>query len=306
MRTPDESEGSGVLAVAVVLRMAFHAVSLPAFEGPDEPQHLARIWDFARRPLAEAFAGRGGRGEIVSAVAAYPCRESLPATLGCPAVRRGPGRFDLLRSPPPLRARALPSPTSKPTSRRSSTPLAGLGCSRRFPVGVPAALLYARLLAVALRRGRALRAAAVGRERASRRGLAAAGLLALLLPGAAEGLRALLQRGRGVPVGVARPRGAREAVRRPWAIVLLLAAGPADQADGDPDRRLRGGGAGGGESAVRLAAAAGAASLLVFPLQAARGWLWGGTLELNFPGGPTGETPLAGGRRASCAPRTRS
>jgi hypothetical protein len=41
-----------------------------------------------------------------------------------------------------------------------------------------------------------------------------------------------------------------------------------------------------------LALGAAAASLLVFPLQAARGWMWGGTLELNFPGGPAGEPPL--------------
>ena len=45
------------LAVAVVARLALHALFLPAFEGPDEPQHLARIRDFEVRPPAEAFAG---------------------------------------------------------------------------------------------------------------------------------------------------------------------------------------------------------------------------------------------------------
>ena len=65
-----------LLAAAVVLRMAFHAVSLPAFEGPDEPQHLARIRDFACQPWSVAFEGKWVDAEIVLA-ARRACRRSL-------------------------------------------------------------------------------------------------------------------------------------------------------------------------------------------------------------------------------------
>lgn len=277
----------GLLAGAVVLRMAFHAVYLPAFEGPDEPQHLARIWDFARRPFAEAFAGRDVSDEILSAVAAYPCRESLHATLGCPPYREARGTFDLLRSPPPLApARSIPNVEA------NQPPLfyavAGWALAP-FPLGVAGALLFARLFAVAC-----VAVALFGPLRAVAArfppGLAAAGLLALLLPGAAEGL-ARCSNEAAVFLWASLVLAALERPWRPWAIALLLAAGPAIKLTAIPIvvfaavalvEAHR----------VRLAAAAGAAALLVFPLQAARGWLWGGTLELNFPGGPTGESPL--------------
>jgi hypothetical protein len=162
-------------------------------------------------------------------------------------------------------------------------------------VSVPAALLLVRLLAVAL-----VAAALFGplRSAAHRfpRGLATAGLLGLLLPGAAEGL-ARCSNEAAVFLWAALVVAALDPERpaRPWALVLLLAAGPAIKLTAIPvvvfavvalatANRLR------------LAAIAGAASLLVFPLQAARGWLWGGTLELNFPGGPTGESVLEAAR----------
>src|SRR5258707_268421 len=88
------------LAIAVVARMAFHAIFLPAFEGPDEPQHLARMRDFAERPLADAFAGRLVDAEIGMALATYPCGPLLHAQTGCPAYGSAPGAFDLLRAVP--------------------------------------------------------------------------------------------------------------------------------------------------------------------------------------------------------------
>jgi hypothetical protein len=279
--------GIGLLAGAVVLRMAFHAVYLPAFEGPDEPQHLARIWEFARRPLAEAFAGREVAEDVLSAVAAYPCRESLHRMLGCPPYGEARGTFDLLRSPPAL-APARPITNVEANQPPLFYALAGWALAP-LPLGVPGALLFARVLAVAC-----VAVALFGPLRsASARfppGLSAAGLLALMLPGASEGL-ARCSNEAAVFLWASLVLAALERPWRPWAIVLLLAAGPAIKLTAIPivvfavvalAEANR----------VRLAAAAGAASLLVFPLQAARGWLWGGTLELNFPGGPTGEAPL--------------
>ena len=44
------------------------------------------------------------------------------------------------------------------------------------------------------------------------------------------------------------------------------------------------------ERSRALAGAAAAAALVVVPVQALRGWMWGGTLELNSPGSPLVET----------------
>jgi len=43
------------------------------------------------------------------------------------------------------------------------------------------------------------------------------------------------------------------------------------------------------ETGPGAAVAAGAASLVFVPVQALRGWMWGGTLELNSPGAPVAE-----------------
>ena len=58
------------LAILVVARMVFHALWLPAFEGPDEPHHLGRVVAFTSEPFAEAFAGARVPASVVSAVRA--------------------------------------------------------------------------------------------------------------------------------------------------------------------------------------------------------------------------------------------
>ena len=275
------------LAVAVVARMAFHALFVPAFEGADEPQHLARIRDFSERPLAEAFAGRSVDAQIGEAVAAYPCGPRLHADIGCPAYADAPGVFDLVRTVPTrIPARAM---QAYPNVEANQPPLAYLLAGlllRPFQPPPPAALLAARLFAVAL-----VAIALFGPLRLLARrwppALAAAGLLALLLPGASEGLArcsndaAVFLWASLVLAALARPT-------RAGVLVALLAAGPLIKLTAIPIVVFavvvcaR-------ERTLRVAAGGAAASLLVFPVQALRGWMWGGTLELNAAGGALGE-----------------
>ena len=84
------------LAVAVVLRMAVHALFLPAFEGPDEPYHLARALAFASAPLARAFAGAPVEAPLAAAVRGKPCSENLHRVFGCALFGASPARFDVL------------------------------------------------------------------------------------------------------------------------------------------------------------------------------------------------------------------
>ena len=278
------------LAVLVVARLALHAVFLPAFAAPDEPQHLARIRDFASRPPGEAFAGRFVDAALLEEQGLYPCDAHGREAAGCPLYGEAAGAFDLVRAAPPPRPPrgARPIPNVEANQPPLFYACAGL-LLRPVPLRPAAQLLAARLLAVAL-----VAAALFGPLRRLSRewpaGLAAAGLLALLLPGASEALArcsndaavflwasAVLDRlGRRTPA---------------WTMALLLAAGPLLKPTAIPVAvfavvvlaRERG---------LALAAAAGAASLAFVPAQALRGWMWGGTLELNSPGAPIAE-PLS-------------
>ena len=82
-----------LLAFAVVLRMTFHAVFLPAFEGPDEPYHLARAMAFGTGPLRQALSGAPVNAAIVEAVRGKPCCLSLHRAFGCPLFGQTPARF---------------------------------------------------------------------------------------------------------------------------------------------------------------------------------------------------------------------
>ena len=279
-----------MLGAVVVLRLAFHAVFLPAFASPDEPQHLARIRDFAEGSPGEAFAGRLVDAALLEEQGLYPCDASVRAAAGCPLYGEAAGAFDLLRAAPAPRPPrgARPIPNVEANQPPLFYAAAGL-LLRPFPLRPAAQLLAARLLAVAL-----VAAALFGPLRRLSRvwpaGLAAAGLLALLLPGASEALaRCSNDAAVFLWASVVLDRLGR---RTPgWAMALLLAAGPLLKLTAIPVAvfavvvlaRERG---------PALAAAAGAASLAFVPVQALRGWMWGGTLELNSPGMPIAE-PLA-------------
>jgi len=278
------------LALAVVARMAFHALSLPAFEGPDEPQHLARVRDFSERPIAEAFAGRTVDAEILGALRAYPCRPELGAAIGCPGYGTAPGAFDLLRAAPA--AVPLAGDRAFPNVEANQPPLfyfvAGMLLRPFHPAPAPA-LLAVRLFAVAL-----VAIALFGPLRALARrwppALVLAGLLALLLPGASEGL-ARCSNEAGVFLWASLVLAALARAERPGVLVALLAAGPLIKLTAIPivvfAVCVRA-----GQRRLGLAAAGAAASLLVFPVQALRGWVWGGTVELNAPGAPIVEPLL--------------
>ena len=290
-----------VLAVAAVLRLALHAVFLPAFEGPDEPHHLARVLAFASEPAAAAFAGRTVAPAIVAAVRARPCGPSLARAYGCSPFGPERAMFNVL-SPSSAAAAA----EARDTPEGNQPPLFYLlaGLPLRLAGAVPGPeglLLYARLfnvLLVAIAIFGPLRAIAAARPPV----YAALFLLALLLPGAAESLA----------------RSANDAsvflwstfvllgLDRRWrgsAVAALLAAGPLLKLTAFPivafavvalwqERR------------TRAALAGAAASCTVFLVQGLRGWNWGGTVELNHPTAAISEGTIAlaaGLARSVCA-----
>ncbi len=182
-----------LLAAAVVLRMAFHAVYVPAFEGPDEPQHLARVLDFALRPPGEALAGRWVDADVLASVLSYPCprREH-----GCPPYGSAPGAFNLVRAAPPATLRVrdvhrIPNEEAKqPPLFYAATgfvlrALRAVGSGPVSNGGSPAETLLAvrvfNVLLIALALFGPLRS--VFRESP---GIAGAGLVAMLTPGACE------------------------------------------------------------------------------------------------------------------------
>jgi hypothetical protein len=267
-----------LLAFAVVLRMAFHAVYLPAFEGPDEPYHLARAMAFASGPLRQALSGAKVGPAIVETVRGKPCCLSLHRAFGCPLFGATPARFNVLEPPTPSPP-ALPLGNTEDNQPPLSYVLVGLAL-RLWP-GTPSiggALLFFRffgVVCVAAALFGPLRGLARGRPA----GLAVGFLLLLLTPGACEALARASNDGAvflwAAAIVWALDRRAGVAVT-----LALLAAGPLLKLTAFPvvafalvalaqqGRR-------------RLAAAGAAASLSVFPVQALRGWRWGGTLEFN-------------------------
>ena len=272
------------LAVLAIGRLAFHAVFLPAYEGPDEPHHLGRIAAFADHPFREALAGVPLDGSITRAVESRPCGPTVRRVAPCPPFGSSPAAFNLLHPLP-----KLPDPRGLPNPENHQPPLfyivAGLilrAATRLDPSGWLAApdvrLLAARLFSVALV------ALAVffplrALLRTHSRNVAVVGLLLLLLPGAAESLArcsndaAMFCWTALLLYAVAR--------RAPLAwICLLLACGPLLKLTAFPivavavaclwqQGRRRG-------SILGVVSAG-----LVFPVQWLRGWLWGGTYEFN-------------------------
>ncbi len=283
-----------ILAAAVVARMAFHALFLPAFEGPDEPFHLARALAFATEPLPRAFAGARIEPSLAAAVRAKPCCVSVRLVFGCPLFGATPARFDVLAPDP-----AAPATSQGATlfnTEDNHPPLAYLLVGLALSLW-PGALTPSQALLVFRFFGVACVAVALfgplrllaGDPRRPR-GLAVGVLLLLLTPGASE---ALARASNDAPVFLwaalcvaaikRRPSpGVAATKRRAGGALLipLLAAGPLLKLTALPvaafavaalvDRGRR-----------RLALAGAAASLAVFPVQLLRGWRWGGTLEFN-------------------------
>lgn len=267
---------TGFLAAAVVVRMAFHALALPAFEGPDEPQHLARTLDFARRPFSEAFQGKWVDADIIASQLAYPCPSP---DVGCTSYGQAPAMFNLLRPAPPPSAR----PVRRIPNEEAKQPplfyfLAGLPIRLAgWTPTPPAALLYVRLLCVGL--------VAIALFGPLRRfgnhspAAATAALIALLSPGAAEAF-ARCSNDAAVFLWAAAVLAMLDRRSDALPMAVLIAAGPLIKLTAVPVATL---------AVVVLwvekhraaSVAAAAASALVFPIQALRGWTTGGAIELQ-------------------------
>jgi hypothetical protein len=258
-----------LLILAVALKLLFHAVYLPVWEGPDEPFHLGRI-------LPGQSRAAGSRDvmlqETISrSVAANPCADDLRRVFDCQAFS-GTGAFNALRPASPQEP--LPREVVNYESHQPPTFYAFAGVlTRALAIDDPVnALLLVRLLSVAL--------VLAGLILVARANPGAPTLLSLLLlfPGAAESLaRAANDSMVFVMSAILAFALSR---RNAWLIVCAIAIAPTVKLTAAPfiaaalirlwmdgDRRL--------------AVTSLLASLLVVPVQALRGWAWGGTVELN-------------------------
>jgi len=269
------------LVILAIVRLTFHALFLPAYEGPDEPHHLGRIVAFADGPFRAALTGAPLDGSITRAVESRPCS---PGRHLCPPFGNSPGAFNLLNPfPKQTDSRHAPNPENhQPPLYYVIGGVLLRVLTRLDPTGWLAApdvrLLWARLLSVgfvSLAIFLPLRAL----FRARSRPIAGAGLLFLLLPGASEAL-ARCSNDAAVFCWSALLLYALHRRASLFWTCLLLAAGPLLKLTALPvaafavatlwqQGRRRG------------ALLGGVSSGLVFPVQALRGWLWGGTYEFN-------------------------
>lgn len=90
-----------VFAALVALRLLFHAVYLPIFEGPDEPFHLARIDQIRTDGLGALFSEQLVDKEIVGTIQAHPCGPDLQRAFSCQPFS-GDGAFNILAPNAPI------------------------------------------------------------------------------------------------------------------------------------------------------------------------------------------------------------
>ena len=276
------------LALLAILRLALHAAAWPAWEGPDEPFHQARAEAWAASPLGPGAAEATVPAALVSAVTARPCGGDMARAFGCPPFDGSGALFGAFRE-----ATSRPAAGAYPNYETHQPPLwyvlsgwllrpvVSFGAS---PEARLLALRFASVLAVAL--------ALLGpiRKLAERRG---AGLLAvvsavLLLPAGAESFaRASNDALVFLLAAAAVERLDRDEPGR--LLPLLLAAGPLVKLTFLPVAAFAVVGLA-RRRAWRLALLSAAASALVVPVQALRGWAWGGTYELNRTAGALGES----------------
>ena len=264
----------------LAIRLIFHTLFVPAYEGPDEPGHLSRIVDYADRPVAEAFRGLPVNGAVMGAVVARPCAAAL-RWLGCPPFGTTPASFNLLH---PTAAPSLRAPTENLENNQPPLFYMLVGLALRLPRAAGVLLAPdSRLLAVRLLGALSVLFAVCWplRQLAERweSGLVLAGILLMLLPGAAESL-VRCSNDQAVFLWAAFALFALERRAPTPVLMVLMAAGPLLKLTALPvvafilsalwlERR-------------RLAACfALLSATLIFPVQLWRGWWWGGTYELN-------------------------
>ena len=267
------------LAVAVVLRLGFHAVFVPAWEGPDEPMHASRVLAAVRKPLRGSLENGPLDPEIAGSIGSHPC-SALARYFPCPAFGAERAVFNLLVPAAP----SIPTPGGR-NPENNQPPLfyflSGVILSpiRAVLLGSPErALLGCRLLGfafVVLAIFGPLRRLA----RARPPSFAFAGLLLLALPGASESVVRCANES-AIFLWTAVVVDLLEADAPPAALCVLLAAGPLIKLTALPVAAVAVG---------RLwfagrrgaAGAALASTAVVFPVQLLRGWRLGGGLEAN-------------------------
>lgn len=274
------------LVLLVALRLLFHAVYVPAYEGPDEPFHLARAVALIEEPDTKGLEGRWVSGDVVESVAHHPCGASLSKAFGCPLFRNSsPAAFDVLhfgasaqpaepvrnyeQHQPPLYylagASMLALPSLVPaTSAVTRSPVFRLLSMRLFSVLLVVFALGGPLLAI---------------SRSFSPSWFTGCCLLLLVPGAAESL-ARCANDAGVFLWAALLIWAIHRSARTPTLAGLLAIGPLIKLTALPlvvvglvwlfQNRPR-----------WHAVAATVASSAFLPIQWLRGFAWGGTVELN-------------------------
>ncbi len=270
------------LLFLVLARLLFHAFFVPVFEGPDEPFHLGRIAAWADLPWTRAFIGGPVPQEIVASIRAHPCGPDLRRAFDCPPFSGRGAAFNILQSTagngigqvwensennqPPLHYFVAGLPIRSAESLRGTSWPAEtrLLLSRLFSFFLVGLALLWPLRLVAASRSSAWKIA---------------GLVLLLLPGASE---ALVRCSNDASVFLWCSLSMLALERRPstWTLAALLVVGPLIKLTAFPIVAVllvvlwqRG--------RVRNTLLGVACALLVFPIQLARGWLWGGTYELN-------------------------
>jgi hypothetical protein len=275
-----------VLVTLVALRLLLQSLYVPAFEGPDEPFHLARAVAFAEKPCTAGIEGRWVGSDIVESVAHHPCAASLSNTFGCPLFSNSPpAAFNVLhfseatgfeehvrnyeQHQPPLyylagaSMLAFPAVVA-PSSRATHNPVLQLLLMRLFSVLIVFFALCGPLLTV---------------SRSLCHSWFLSACILLLVPGAAESL-ARCANDAGVFAWAAVLMWAIHRSARTPVVIALLAIGPLIKLTALPAVVV---------GVVWLlqhrprwhAACAAVASLAVLPVQWLRGFAWGGTLELN-------------------------
>jgi len=268
------------LAAVVVLRLGFHALFVPVWEGPDEPFHASRVVASARGPLRGALDNRPLAPDIVGSIWSHPCCAALRRYYPCAAFGGARSAFNILA--PASKAASIPGGKNPENNQPPLFYLAaGLALApiRSVLAGSPEyALLACRLIAVAL-----VVLAVFGPLRRLTRARAPAfsfaGLLLLALPGASESLMRCANDG-AIFLWSAALLACLEAAAPTALLCALTAAGPLLKPTAFPVVAV---------AAVwlwiagrqRAALGALASAAIVLPIQFFRGWSFGGGFELN-------------------------
>jgi hypothetical protein len=258
------------LLFVVLARFVVHALYVPAYEGPDEPFHLA---------YPKALDGA-----IVASIAEHPCSADLQRAIHCPPFGTAPAEWNVLQFAAPSRAgvpianyerHQPPGYYLIPSLLAIHNVMARLLAMRLFSVSLVLIALLFPLHALAESRGSQWHCAL---------------LLALLIPGAAESLaRAANDSAVFLWTAIAVWAIDRR-VPTPW-LALTAAVGPLFKLTAIPIVALLVLWTFFNRPRVHALIVA-IASLVVLPLQWLRGFAWGGTVELNVARAPFNETLL--------------